>query len=124
VWLAVLVVSHWVLDVATHRPDMPLYPGGPKFGLGLWNYPVTTVVIEGAMFVAGLALYLRATRARDGIGRWATWSLVALMVMAYGASLAGGEPPPQNAIAIVAIAGAAVIIAISAWADRHREPAL
>ena len=32
-----LVVSHWVLDVVTHIPDMPLYPGGPKFGLGLWN---------------------------------------------------------------------------------------
>src|SRR4051794_2778630 len=35
--LAALVVSHWVLDVATHRPDMPLYPGGPKVGLGLWD---------------------------------------------------------------------------------------
>ena len=32
-----LVVSHWVLDVVTHIPDMPLYPNGPKFGLGLWN---------------------------------------------------------------------------------------
>jgi len=29
------VVSHWVLDWVTHRPDMPLYPGGPNFGLGL-----------------------------------------------------------------------------------------
>lgn len=27
------VVSHWVLDWVTHRSDMPLYPGGPKFGL-------------------------------------------------------------------------------------------
>src|SRR5438552_173444 len=35
--LALLVVSHWVLDFLTHRPDMPLYPGGPTFGLGLWN---------------------------------------------------------------------------------------
>src|SRR5262245_54709012 len=25
-----LVVSHWLLDFATHRPDMPLYPGGVK----------------------------------------------------------------------------------------------
>jgi len=30
------VVSHWVLDWVTHRPDMPLYPGGPRFGLGWW----------------------------------------------------------------------------------------
>ncbi|HEY7286970.1 MAG TPA: metal-dependent hydrolase [Vicinamibacterales bacterium] len=121
--LAALVVSHWVLDVATHRPDMPLYPGGPKFGLGLWNYPTATLLIEGAMFVVGLSVYLRATRARDRVGRWATWTLVALLVIAYGASLAGGAPPPENAIALGAIAGAAVIIAISGWADRHRQPA-
>ena len=33
-----LVVSHWVLDYLTHRPDMPLYPGSAKFGLGLWHW--------------------------------------------------------------------------------------
>jgi membrane-bound metal-dependent hydrolase YbcI (DUF457 family) len=123
VCLAALVVSHWILDVATHRPDMPWYPGGSKIGLGLWNYPLATVVIEGAMFVAGLAVYLRATRARDRIGNWAIWILVALLVIAYGASLTGGEPPPEKAIAVGAIAGAALIIAVSAWADRHRQPA-
>ena len=37
VMLAALVVSHWILDVVTHRPDMPLYPGSEKFGLGLWS---------------------------------------------------------------------------------------
>ena len=31
------VVSHWLLDVVAHRPDVPLYPGGPVFGFGLWN---------------------------------------------------------------------------------------
>jgi hypothetical protein len=31
--IAGLVVSHWFLDVLTHRPDMPVYPGGPKLGL-------------------------------------------------------------------------------------------
>ena len=29
-----LVASQWVLDFITHCTDMPLYPGGPKFGLG------------------------------------------------------------------------------------------
>jgi hypothetical protein len=35
IWLGVM--SHWVLDWITHRPDMPIYPGGQRFGLGLWN---------------------------------------------------------------------------------------
>ena len=60
-----LVVSHWVLDYLTHRPDMPLYPGSAKFGLGLWNSIPLTIAIEVAMFGAGVWLYLRATRARD-----------------------------------------------------------
>src|SRR4029079_10469768 len=35
--VAALVISHWVLDFITHRPDMPLFPGGgPKLGLSLW----------------------------------------------------------------------------------------
>jgi hypothetical protein len=122
VCLAALVVSHWVLDVATHLPDMPVYPGGPKLGLGLWNYPAATLLVEGAMFVAGVAIYVRATRALDSTGRWATAALVAFLTIAYGASLASGEPPPANAIAIGGIAGAAAIIAISHWADKHRAP--
>jgi len=40
------VVSHWALDWITHRADMPLYPGGPKFGLGLWDSIAGTIVAE------------------------------------------------------------------------------
>src|SRR5436853_2662050 len=68
--VALAVVSHWVLDFATHRPDMPLYPGGPKLGLGLWNSVAGTIVVEAAMFLVGLWMYLRATRARDAVGRY------------------------------------------------------
>src|SRR3954447_26978834 len=31
--IAALVVSHWALDWITHRPDLPLWPGGPLEGL-------------------------------------------------------------------------------------------
>ena len=32
------VMSHWLLDLVTHRPDLPLYPTGEILvGLGLWN---------------------------------------------------------------------------------------
>jgi len=43
--LAALVVSHWVLDWITHRADMPLYPGGTTYGLGLWNNVAATMVV-------------------------------------------------------------------------------
>src|SRR5882672_1710947 len=66
--VAALVVSHWVLDWITHRPDLPLYPGSAKVGLGLWNSVPATVVVESAMFAVGVWLYARATRATDVIG--------------------------------------------------------
>src|SRR5262245_61844106 len=75
--IGLVVLSHWVLDVVTHRPDLPLWPGGPKVGLGLWNSIALTVVVEGTLLVAALWLYLRATRAGDAAGRWALWSFVA-----------------------------------------------
>ena len=45
--LAALVLSHWVLDVISHRPDMPLTIGGTgKLGLGLWNSIPGTLAVE------------------------------------------------------------------------------
>jgi hypothetical protein len=78
-----LVVSHWVLDVITHRPDMPVYPGGPKAGLGLWNFVGATVAIELAMFAAGVWLYLGATRPRDAAGRWGFMLLISTLLGIY-----------------------------------------
>src|SRR5207302_156579 len=37
-WVGIAVASHWVLDCVTHRPDLPLYPGGgERLGLALWQ---------------------------------------------------------------------------------------
>src|SRR4051794_35056860 len=54
VLLGALVVSHWVLDLITHRPDLQLTPfNETRVGLGLWNYPVFELVIEFGMFFVG-----------------------------------------------------------------------
>jgi len=119
--LSALVVSHWVLDVLTHRADMPLYPGGPKFGLGLWNSVPGTVAVELPLYAAGLWVYARATRARDGIGRWAFLSLAASLVGIYFVGLAGPPPPSVTALSATALCGVALLILWSWWADGHRE---
>lgn len=121
--LAALVVSHWVLDVASHRPDMPVYPGGPRFGLGLWYSIPATIAVEGSMFSIAVWMYARATRARDKIGRWALVALVALLAVAYVGNILGGPPPSVTAIWIAGLAGAVLIIGLAWWADSHREPA-
>src|SRR2546423_8429935 len=46
--LAAAVLSHWLLDVISHRPDMPLAPGVNVYlGLGLWNSIPATRLVEG-----------------------------------------------------------------------------
>jgi membrane-bound metal-dependent hydrolase YbcI (DUF457 family) len=119
--VAALVVSHWVLDWVTHRPDMPLYPGSVKLGLGLWNSVPGTVAVETAMFVAGVWMYVRATRARDATGRRALAAFVGVMFASYAVSM--GPPPPNvAALVVTAIAGAALILVWAWWFDRHRTP--
>lgn len=124
VTLAALVVSHWVLDYITHRPDMPLYPGGPTFGLGLWNSVPATVAIEVAMYLVGLQVYSRATRPRDGVGKWGFRSLAVFLLVAYAANLLGGPPPSVTAIWAGGIAGGLILVAWSWWVDRHRDTIL
>lgn len=114
------VISHWVFDWLTHRADMPLWPGGPMFGLGLWNHVAATVAIEGAIFVAGIALYVRATRARDRIGSIGMWSFIAFLLVIYVANLSGPPPPNTNAIAWVTLL-TWLFPFWAAWFDRHRE---
>lgn len=121
--VGVLVASHWVLDWITHRPDMPLLPGGgPKLGLGLWNSVSATLAVEYLAFALGAWLYTRATAARDRTGRWAWWTLVAFLAIIHLTN-AFAEPPPS--MTAVAIGGLAIWLLVwwGAWADRHRASA-
>lgn len=120
--LLALVVSHWVLDFATHRADMPLYPDGPKFGLGLWNSVTATLIVELAMFAAGVWIYSQTTRARDARGRWGYVGMIAFMLLAYFGAAFGPPPPSVTALWITAVIGAGLLIVWAWWVDRHREP--
>jgi len=118
--LAALVVSHWLLDFVTHRPDMPLYPGGPKLGLGLWNSIPGTMIVELVMYGAGIWIYARATKPRDRIGRWAFVALAGFLVLVYIGNLAGSPPPSVTALWIAALIGAPILTLWAWWADTHR----
>jgi len=120
--IAALVVSHWLLDVASHRPDMPLSPGGSqKLGLGLWNSLPATLVVELGLYALGVAVYARTTEPRDRVGRWALWSLVGFLGAIYLGNVFGPPPPSGRAVAWSGIA-MWLLIAWGYWIDRHRRP--
>lgn len=115
-----LVPTHWLLDFIAHRPDMPIYPGGAKYGLGMWNSLPLSIFVECILFAAGTAVYLSATRAKDRAGNLALWSLLGLLAVLYPASLFG--PPPPN-VQVLAWSAISIWLTVpwAAWADRHRQ---
>lgn len=118
--LLAVVLSHWLLDVASHRPDVPLTLTGPeRLGLGLWDSTTATLAVELALLAAGVALYARLTQPLDRVGRWALIGLVAFLVAVYLATLFG--PPPGTAAEVAWSAQAMwLLVAWGYWIDRHR----
>ncbi len=117
--IALCVISHWVLDLLVHRPDLPLYPGGPLIGFGLWNMPATAIIIEALVFLAGLILYLQATVARNLWGKFVFWILILFLVLIHVGNLF--SPPPTNVKAVAWAAMSQWIIVLWAyWADYNR----
>jgi membrane-bound metal-dependent hydrolase YbcI (DUF457 family) len=119
--LGALVASHWFLDWIVHRPDLPLYPGDTaRYGLGLWNHPSLELALEAVIFAAGIYLYVSATRARDRVGVYAFWALVAVLAIAYLGAIFGPPPPSPQVVAASSLIGY-VMVAWGWWIDRHRE---
>jgi hypothetical protein len=120
--LGACVLSHWVLDFISHRPDLPLVPGFNKYvGLGLWNSVPATIAVEGALFVVGIVLYLRSTAALDRIGKYSFWSFIIFLIIVATGNIAGSPPPNVTALAVVAMA-VWLLVLWAYWIDRHRRP--
>ena len=115
------VLSHWILDAVSHRPDLLLIPGGTaKVGLELWSSLPATLIVEVVLFVAGIFLYLRTTAARDAVGRYGFWILMAVFMVLYLGALFGPPPPSPAALAWVSLASW-LFVPITYWIDRHRQ---
>ena len=113
VFIGLVVFSHWVLDLVVHRPDLLLWPGGPKVGFGLWDYPVLEEAIEmGLMAIA--AVIWAASLVRGTGAAWRAVALIFLMTAMQAFVIA--SPPAGSYIVIGAMALAAyAALAFGAW---------
>ncbi|MCB9047418.1 MAG: hypothetical protein H6550_14895 [Chitinophagales bacterium] len=117
--LALCVISHWILDLIVHIPDLPLYPGGPLVGMGLWNIPAATIIVELLIFFAGIASYLQITTAKNKSGKYGFWGLVLFLLLIQSGNIFG--PPPANANSVAWGAMSQWILVLWAyWVDYNR----
>jgi FtsH-binding integral membrane protein len=123
--LGLCVLSHWVLDLIVHLPDLPLYPSAssPKVGLQLWTKPIASTILESFIFIVGLILYLRSTKAKNKTGSIVFWILIVLLILAHMANLL--SPPPTS---VTALAWGAqfmwIFVILAFWADNNRTTRL
>ena len=117
------VLSHWVLDLIVHAPDLLLYPGGPKVGFGLWESLLWSQLIEGGLLLGGVVIYVMCTQPKSPVGRWAPWALFAFMVALQAYNHIPVEAPPSPAMFSIMALFAYSLLALLAWlTDRIRMP--
>ncbi len=120
--LGLLVISHWVLDLIVHIPDLPLTPWTSlKVGIGLWNSLIFSAVIEVIIFCAGAYLYMIATKAKNKKGSFGFWGLVIFLLLIYFLNITGPPPPSVQAIGYAGLMQWLIII-WAYWIDRNRIP--
>jgi hypothetical protein len=112
--LSCVVLTHWLLDVVSHRPDMPLAPGvSAVFGLGLWNSLPATLLVEGGFWLLAIVLYVRTTQPKRRAAHFVFWiGVVLLTLLWYGNVTAGMEPNPIKA----GVGGVVIFSLLVAWA--------
>lgn len=119
--LGALVVSHWLLDLVTHRPDLPIWPWtNGLHGLGLWHSIAGTIAIEGALWVAAIVFFLGARRPRGLHGHAAFWSFVLVSTFLWIGGPFSPPPPDERSLALFALMGW-ITLPWAWWIERTSE---
>lgn len=107
-----VVFSHWLLDLLVHRPDLLLWPDGPKVGLAAWDHAVPEATLEmGLIAVAGAAWAI----ARRGRG-FAAWPTVLFLAGLLAVQLISELMPSSGSSTGFAVTALIVYLALAAWA--------
>jgi len=113
--VALVVASHWFLDLIVHRPDLPILPGMPGLGFALWDRPAAAFWTEAMLVVAGSALLLWRTPPAQ---RAPFAGFCALLLALHASTWVVPPPPWLTALTITMLATIAVITAAAVWTER------
>jgi hypothetical protein len=120
--VALAVMSHWLLDVIVHTPDLPLWSDSSlKLGLGLWNNAVATYALEAILLLGGIWLYLSATTAVTRAGRYGMSVFVVLLILVNIPNIFGPlQGDSKLVLATTALVAYLLFAAVAFWLDKKR----
>jgi len=120
--MATAVLSHFTLDAIVHNPDLDLLGNGAyKIGLGLWNYPFVSYIVEALLLLIGLWIYLRATKGKSFTGKYGL-PLVSVVLLILDAVSTFGQPTADTgyfALTMLAVYFGTIILGF--WLDPKRS---
>ena len=120
---ALVVASHWFIDLIVHIPDLTLYGMPPKLGFGLWNHPLAAMPLEILLIGGAFLYYLRRTAAPQGNRR--LWVLAGLLVFAQAVDWFGPKEPAYSlAVPATMLFAYALLAGTAAWAGANRQLAV
>jgi len=114
---ALVVISHWVLDWITHRPDLTMAGGGHTYGLGLWNYPELAMPLEIGIILAAFWFYMSKSRGPKA------QPIILLMVLLAFQALNWFGPEPDEAglfVYVQALVAFGIVTALAVWVGENR----
>ncbi len=120
--VAVVVCSHWVLDVLVHRPDMTLAGGEPRLGLALWNQPTLAFALE-VLLLAGAAGFYTVSARVDEPTRRAVLRGVGILVALQVFTMLGPVPPSPTALVLSVLATFLLVTWAAARTERKLDGA-
>jgi hypothetical protein len=120
-----VVVSHWLIDLLVHRPDLTLAGSPPKFGLGLWNHPWIEMPLEIAFAFGGLWFFVSRTRAIGTMGKWSPWALAVGMAVLQAVNWTTPQPteagPAPASTGWLGLFAYALLAVLAWWVARTRR---
>ena len=106
-----VVVSHWLLDLLVHVPDLTLAGSPPKLGLGLWNYPMIEMPLELGITFGALWFYVRARRPAMNRALVLGTLLLALQLFNWFGPVAPEVTPGTSYLALLAYG----LVTLAGW---------
>jgi hypothetical protein len=121
--MGIAVLSHWFLDLIVHTPDLPLWSDASmKVGFGLWDNAIATYTLEALLLIAGIWIYLRATTALTGTGKYAMGIFVAVMLLINAVNIFGPLVDSSKlAMAVSTLILYFLFAIIAQWLDGKRR---